>query len=743
MRDPCPPGKGHKEPTKEDSKNENKNLSTQNSAESVLESLVGIPGRNFEAFDAAAKGLIPGYRDLPNEIKKHIFKYRKLFTCSGIYKESIEFAKKKALFEERNIAIILHAGLSAFSDRPINVMLIAPPSEGKTHVITNALSVFPDQYVSIYRDASPKSFTRERGQLALRSISNDVREYKTTIFNDIVGDETSVEAYVRDLRSELQKKKDKTEKQDIEAKLSEIRDNTVTLIPLENRIIAFLDRPSAELWRSLLSILSHDSYYTESMFVEGDGVKETKHIVFRGWPAFIFATTKDEAKDFQDLESRFEICEPVMTPEKYQKAIEANLNSSLGIRPSDDIELKEIKARVGMLIQVLIEQKVNALAPIEPAKMFEILFRTDSRKIQHGDLMRKIPRMFEHVKMSALWNLPDRVLLTNVDEKSRPYAVITAEDLKVLPSIYGDIGINALLSGLPASVYEFFTRIIQPLFESRGPDEQSVEQKEISDEFKKYTKEAGETLLKPDKMAFSRYMKFLEERGYIVRETDEKDKRKKTVTLLVPLTEAIDSIDEGINKIGTTAISESPQYIGSLLNQNFTAFHKLEKIGTSFQEMHRNDENQENLTFPETESNTDSAVNSILLYSGYIPTTSEEVVPNFDKNDCPSQTQRNTDSGEDEKKAESQKHNEIERVPNFPAHVSHNDTLTLIDEEVALIAYRGKRIALFRVKEKWHNFDSPSIEVIRNSAAKLATTDDPKITLNNDVIEWIGERWSE
>ena len=213
-----------------------------------LEALASVPGKNFKAFDAAAKGLIPGYKDLPTEIKKHIFKYRKLSTCSGIYKEGIEFARKKALFEERNIAIILHAGLSAFSDRPINVMLIAPPSEGKTHVITNALSVFPDQYVSIYRDASPKSFTRERGQLALKVISNGVREYKTTIFNDIVGNETSVEAYLRDLRSELQKKKDKTEKQDIEAKISEIRDNLVTLIPLENRIIAFLDRPLRRTW---------------------------------------------------------------------------------------------------------------------------------------------------------------------------------------------------------------------------------------------------------------------------------------------------------------------------------------------------------------------------------------------------------------------------------------------------------------------------------------------------------------
>ena len=701
--------------------------------------LVRVPGRNFEAFDAAAKGLIHSYKDLPEEKRRHLFKYRKLLTCSGIYRESIEIIKEKALFEDRNIAIILHAGLSAFSDQPINVMLIAPPSEGKTHVITHALSVFPDEYVSIYRDASPKAFTRERGHLALRAINNDVREYKTTIFNEFTGEETTIESYLRWLKSEVQKKR--TEKEDKEAyqeKLLEVQDNLVTLIPLENRIIAFLDRPSPELWRSLLSILSHDSYYTESMFVEGEGIKETKHIVFRGWPAFIFATTKDEAKDFHDLESRFETCEPIMSYEKYDKAIKAKLNSSLGIRQPNDDQLKKIKTRVGMLIQILIEQKVNALSPIEPSQMFDILFRTDTRKIEHGDLMRKVPRLFEHVKMSALWNLADRVLLTNDDEKSGPYAVISADDLKVLPNLYGDLGINALLSGLPTSNYEFLVNVLQPLLQSK----ESVEQKEIYRELKEYTKKTETTKVKSDKMTFSRYMKFLEDRGYIARETNENDKRQKTVTLLVPFTEMIDSIDEGIKKIGTSAISLSPQYLGSLLNRNFTAFQKMQKIGTQVPEKYRNDGNQENPTFPETLSNTDSVVNSILMYSGYIPITSGEVVPNFGKNDDPSQTQKNTDSSEEEKKTESQKHSEIADVPIFSTHGSYDDKLTLIDEEVALIAYRGGKIPLISIKEKWHKFDSPGIDIIRNSAGKLATMDNPLLRLANDVIEWIGGGWS-
>lgn len=148
-----------------------------------LDRCLNIPGRNFEAFDVAAKALLPNYKNLPDETKTHLFKYRKLYACSGIYKKAVEYIKGKSLFEERNISIVLHAGLSAFSVQPINVVLIAPPSEGKTHMITNALSFFPDEYVSIYIDVSPKSFTRERGRLAMRVRTNGVKEYKITIFN--------------------------------------------------------------------------------------------------------------------------------------------------------------------------------------------------------------------------------------------------------------------------------------------------------------------------------------------------------------------------------------------------------------------------------------------------------------------------------------------------------------------------------------------------------------------------------
>jgi hypothetical protein len=67
--------------------------------------------------------------------------------------------------------------------------------------------------------------------------------------------------------------------------------------------------------------------------------------------------------------------------------------------------------------------------------------------------------------------------------------------------------------------------------------------------------------------------------------------------------------------------------------------------------------------------------------------------------------------------------------------------LTFIDEEVALIAYREQRIPLAKIQDKWHNFGCPTVDKLRNSATKLATVDYSLIRLENDVVEWIGERW--
>ena len=599
------------------------------------------------------------------KIKEAIDGSSELYSIGNIKAESINYIKKRALREEGNIQKIGHAVLSAFTSDPINLEFLASPSEGKTHVIVNTAMAFPDQYVEVYRDASPKSFTRDKGELAVRIIKNGTREYHTEIENVFTRETTSVSEYLNWLKSEIDSKESMYGKRELERAKGEITQNLVTLISLENKVIIFLDRPQPELLKSMLSVLSHDSYYTESMFVEGEGILHTKHIVFQGWPSFIIATTKDEANDFHDLESRFEVCEPVMTPEKYSDAISEKLNYNLGLKIPDNGELKELKRKNQILIERILKDNVQALAPFRPSEIFKILFDTDQQKIEHGDLMRKIPRLFQHIGLSCLWNLPDRVILSNGQET---YAIISAEDIEVLADLYGDLEINSLLAGLPVSDFEFLTGVLAPAFRNADGDQKErldrVELSTIREQFKEYIQGRENKTLKKDKVAFTRYVKFFEDRGYIEKFQDENDKRKKWVTLLVEPETLITSIKERVIKIGTSAKTLCEQYVGSLLNRNFTAFYKGQKIGTTQPKTVGKEKKSQNEESPKNPENTRSIINSILALSGYLPTVSVHVVPNFGENEETHETAQNKGPEENKNKENGEKSAITLGVPN-------------------------------------------------------------------------------
>lgn len=554
-----------------------------------------------------------------------------LYSNTDIFKKAVDYVSKKALHEGKNIRIVLQVALSAFTRDPINLVFEAQPSEGKTHVIVSALQVFPAQYVDILRDASPQSFTRDRGEFALRVYKDGSKEYITETENQFTKEKMPVWAYLQWLKDEIGKKESEYDTQELRKAISEIEKNLVTLISLEHRVIAFLDRPKPQLWNTLLSILSHDSYYTEMKFVEGKGKLYTKYVVFKGWPAFIFATTKDESIEFHDLESRFEITEPVMNPEKYGDAIKSKLNNQLGIIERDDSELKEIKKLTDSLISHILDKKVSAIMPMKPAKVFDILFDHEHKPIEHGDLMRKIPRLFQHIALNCLWNLNNRVILTSETENR---AIISSDDLKILNELYGELEINALLSGFPVSNYEFLSKILEPAFQDYdGGDSERrkdrVPLKDIRNSLNEYISANKNTKLRADKMAFSRYIKFLEDKHFIEKQEDEKDKRKKFVSLIVETETLISSIDERIKKIGTSAKTLCEEYIGSLLNEDYRAFHKGQEIGTSRPESIKKSENGDTDTLSGNPDNGDSQIDSILAISGYSLVPLGNVVPIF------------------------------------------------------------------------------------------------------------------
>ena len=482
---------------------------------------------------------------------------------TNLYKNLLQDIRHDVKDESKNISVLLNTALSAFTDNPINLAVVAKSSEGKTYLVTKTISKFPRQYVIMLRKASPKTFTRERGVLAIRVVNGNSESYETEIENEFTNEIVSISAYVEYLKTEIDKdRKDEDESADPKrAKLilNELLQNVYTLVDFRNRILVFLDRPDPALWNEMLSILSHDQEYIVTSFVEGEGKKYVKKVVFRGWPAVIFCTSKDEDFNWKDLETRFQIIEPTMTVKKYTDGVNLAVDKEFGINES--VRSDKNSEKLGELIEWIIKNKPNTMTPFPPKKLSDAL---TGGTVNSGDLMRKIPRLLRHVSMSTLFNVSDRVLWLNGEQVS---VIVAFRDILSIVFLFDDLEFGASLSGMGTTIYEFLKNVVSPLFTS-GDDSIAVKQKEIQDNFFEYLKQCKDknqiSHLATTKESFSRYMKDLEKRAYIKRIKDEDDKRGwNVISTWSELPQAV-SLSERLKKLVT------PMEIRDLPNQKGT-----------------------------------------------------------------------------------------------------------------------------------------------------------------------------
>ncbi len=593
----------------------------------------------------------------------------------GLKKDLILDIRKDVKDEHRNIDIVLNTALSAFTDNPINLAVVAKSSEGKTYLVTKALERFPKEYVIMLRKASPKVFTRERGKLAVRVVDGNKEAYETEIENEFTGEVVSIGQYL-DFLSEIvdtKKKRDKDinnkettnegkDEPDIDPKeakkaLNDLKENLFTLVDFRNRILVFLDRPDPALWNELLSILSHDQEYIVTSFVEGDGRKYVKKVVFQGWPAVIFCTSKDEDFNWKDLETRFQLIEPVMTVKKYTDAVDHAVESEFTIRKRG-ISDSELTKKLDMLIRWMIANKPGTITPFPPKKLSDAI---TGGKVTSGDLMRKIPRLLRHVTINALFNLSERVILDNGDQI---YVVIAYKDIMSLVYLFDDLELGASLSGIGTAVFELLTQVVAPMFNKdnkEGEAVESIKQKEIRNSFFKYLEECKRkrrvTHMGSTSQSLTRYLKDLESRGYVKRTEDEKDKRGLNV---IPtwneLPETI-PLHERVKKLVTPmGIADLPNMV-YLETLNFRAFYKMEKLVTPYPEIIE----KQNLAYPKTLEIIGLAQQN----SGYISILHDHAVTNFINIGHSGIKTENTASGEIGKKAIAQKPSVPYSVTNF------------------------------------------------------------------------------
>jgi len=488
--------------------------------------------------------------------------------------------------ETRNISIIANTALSAFTDNPINLAVVSPSSEGKTYLVVQTLQRFPQQYIMMYRKVSPKTFTRERGVLAIRTIDNNKESFQTKVRNEFTGETMSVVAYLNYLREAVNEKKKNIDISPDEAReaLSDLEDRLYTLVDFRDKILVFLDRPDPALWNELLSVLSHDKEFVVTSFVEGEGIKRNRRVVFQGWPAVIFCTSKEEDFNWRDLETRFQIIEPVMRESKYKEALEHSFRTEYALNvQGEDTHITE---RLDQLIKWIRSNRPRTVFPFPPERFVQAL---TLGHVPTGDLMRKIPRLVRHVAINALFHKDERIILYNGKEHA---IVIAYEDIMSLGYLFDDIELGASFTGLGAASYELLAKVIMPMFSNSDPDESEsfVKQSLIKESYREYLASAKYSRSSFSPATFTRRMKELEQRGFIKRIPDEEDKRGLRViptwsevaegfTLVKRIREMPDAKIEGRGgKLISIWKIEDFSCLDHLEKLNYTAYWKNKKI---------------------------------------------------------------------------------------------------------------------------------------------------------------------
>lgn len=451
----------------------------------------------------------------------------------------IKVVKKTVKQEDALVRQIFYTGLSAYTNDPINLGIVAPTSEGKTYPVIETLKPFPKEDVWLIGSMSTKLLVRQKG--ALVDENNE-----------------PLKPQIREVKLNLEYTKDKKEQQELKEKLQELYENARILIDLRGKILVFLEPPQHELWNLLKPILSHDSEEIEFPYVDKtDRGMEPKRVIVKGWPACIFCSARDESNwpVWPEIQSRFLITSPNMNSTKYyesnilisqRKGLPSLVQQRIVIS-DEEIQLakncivhlkEEIKKFMTSSSTITLSMKKSGnnnnnnpvwipygqiLAEILPSEK-----GTDTRTTKRiFSLLQIIPLAKAHLRHKLIFG-PETLVIAAL------------EDLKEV------LHITQNISGMPAYKLKFFKEIFLPLYRLKlCPDKEVVEgsdnfgrqenriavtTKELCD----YLKENEGKVVTTNNLKKT-YLNELLNNGYIDEEDSMIDKRQKIYYPLVEI----------------------------------------------------------------------------------------------------------------------------------------------------------------------------------------------------------------
>lgn len=411
-------------------------------------------------------------------------------------KRIIDYLNTQIKDDAKLIKTILMAGLSAYTSKPLNLMIKAPFSEGKSYSAMQVLNQFPRKDVLFLGGMSPTALVHEQGTL-------------------VDENSISIEETLAELHQKITKCKDNKEKQELEEQRRNILKNSKNLVDLKGKILVFVDNPNWELWRKLKPILSHDREEIEFKITDRKSNSlYTKSTIIRGWPAVICCSAKNEEmyQDWEEIQSRFLIISPNADVLKYKKANQfiALKNSTPGFAKAmynNEIERDNI--------QYTIEQIEKRLVQIRDP---DICFNPFNQIIaellpsNEGSTMRITEKFFALCNLETQVNAENRCKLQNERCVDIEYLITDIADIE------NTIELLDNPTMLPPDKVKFVKEILKPAIA------------EVLDGYitttvlaEKYKKTYGKPIT--PKKILENYLKPLESVGIIEWKYDANDRR--------------------------------------------------------------------------------------------------------------------------------------------------------------------------------------------------------------------------
>jgi hypothetical protein len=440
-----------------------------------------------------------------------------------------EIAKKTVKCEDSLVRQIVYTGLSADSNEPVNLGIIAPTSEGKTYPIVETLKSFPKENVWLIGSMSTKLLVRQKGELVDQN-------------------NQPLKPQIKELKKQIEEIEDQSKIESLKEQLQELYENARSLIDLSGKILVFLEPPQHDLWNLLKPILSHDSEEIEFSYVDKtERGFQPKRVVVRGWPACIFCSAKDESNwpTWPEIANRFLITSPNMVTEKYlqsniliaqRKGLPELLQQKL-IVSNEEIQLaKDCILYLKQEIQKISNNKQNAVWIPYSQILGEIL------PSEKGTDTRVTKRIFSFLNIIALAKAHLRLKLIYGQET---LIIAALEDLGEV------LHITQNLNGMPTYKMKFFNEIFTPLYRSktRPPEKHDNEESRIAvttRELCDYVKEKTGKEIDTDNLK-KKYLNELHNNGLIGKDNSVIDHRQKTYYPLVELPSSTEDNDEKIS----------------------------------------------------------------------------------------------------------------------------------------------------------------------------------------------------